>query len=334
MKLLFIIFIISLFINGCAQKVQIKALHPAEVGEMATKKRVAISKFKNDNYSLSGKIESEIAKHKLDKKRYFSVVNRKDLGKVIAEQKLQSSELMDGDTTTRVGLLIGASAIINGEIATQNATSGRYYQQKEKCLKRTKKDGCIKYKYYSVTCNTLTAIVSANINILDVQSGSVIYGDTITKEYDGDTCSGSIYSKTQALNRLTSQIASEFVYKLTPHYIYFSVDLLDKIELDDVTDMQENNFENSLAYIEDGRMDKAENLLQNLIDNFDGQSYVVAYVLGVTQEAQGKLYDAKRAYILADDMSNESVDEINSALVRIKNLITKRDEAIKQIDAK
>ena len=74
---LFVVVAVSILMSGCAQKVRIKALSPAEVGEMAYKKKVAITDFHNDRVGLSGKIESKIASHKLDNKRYFKVVSRK-----------------------------------------------------------------------------------------------------------------------------------------------------------------------------------------------------------------------------------------------------------------
>ncbi len=346
-KLLLAIFTM-LLLSSCAQKVRIKALNPAEVGAMATKKKIAISKFKNDKYGLSGKIESEISKQKLNRKRYFTVVSRKDLDKIISEQKLQSSELMDEETATRVGKLIGAQAIINGEIASATATSGKYKQDRTKCLKYVKDEGCVKYRYYKVTCNTLQAAVSANLNIVDIETGSIIYGDNISKEYSADSCkseqffgllsvnggSKQILSKGQALNRLTSAIASEFVYKLTPNYIYFEVSLLEDIELEGVTKAQKNTLESSLEYIKASRIDKAERLLQRLLDEVNGKSFVVAYDLGVVYEAQGKYDDATKMYTLADDMSMKPIEEINLALVRISNLIAKREEAREQIDAK
>lgn len=342
-KLLLAISTVALLMSGCAQKVKIKALEPAEVGEMATKKKIAISGFKNDKYGLSGKIESQIAKHKLDDKRYFTVVSRKDLDKIMAEQKLQSSELMDEATASKVGKLIGAQAIINGEIASAEAESGTYQKDEKECLNYTKQ-GCTKWRYYKVTCHTTQASVAANINIVNVETGSLIYGDTLNKEYSADSCkptggflglgaSNKVLSKAQALNRLTSAIASEFVYKLTPNYVYFNVALLDKIEID-ATKQQEKAFENSLAFIKAGRMDRAESMLQDLLDGINGRSYVVLYVYGVVQEAQGKFDDAKKAYSIADGLTLAPVDEINVAISRIDNLIDKRERAKKQMNAK
>lgn len=337
-----------ILVSGCAQKVRIKALQPAEIGAMASKKKVAVSKFKNDSVGLSGKIESQIAKQKLNKKRYFTVLSRKDMAKVIAEQKLQSSELMDETTSARVGKLIGAQAIINGEIASANAESSSYMEDREKCLQYYKDGGCAHYRYYKVKCDTTQAAVSANINIVNVETGSIIYGDTISKEYSADSCKAGkkglgmlidmgpkqILSKGQALNRLASNIASDFVYKLTPNYIYFSVTLIDKIELKNVADAQAKKFEIALGYIKAARYDKSKKLLSQLMDELNGKSYAVAYVLGVVYEATGNFDKAKEVYTVADDLTVEPVKEINLAINRIDGLIEKREEALKQMNAK
>ena len=351
-KLGLLVLSLSILSTGCAQKIRIKALNPAEVGEMASKKKVAISNFKNDTVGLSGKIESQIAKQKLDRKRYFTVLSRKDMAKVIAEQKLQSSELMDESTSAKVGKLIGAQAIINGDIASANAESSSYMEDREKCLSYYKDgSGCARYRYYKVKCNTTQATVSANINIINVETGAIIYGDTLSKEYSADSCKAGktnlglitlegapkqILSKKQALNRLASQIAAEFVYKLTPNYIYFTVSLIDSIELENVTDAQSHKLEVALAYIkgEAPRYDKAKRILQELMDDLDGRSYAVAYDYGVVSEATGDFDKAKELYTIADELTVEPVPEINLAMSRIDSLIEKRDEARKQMNAK
>lgn len=349
-KLAFGALSLVLLASGCAQKVRIKALQPAEVGAMASKKKVAVSAFRHDSVGLSGKIEAKIAKQELDKKRYFTVLSRSDMAKVIAEQKLQSSELMDASTSTKVGKLIGAQAIINGEIASANAESGSYQEERKECTQYSKDSGCVHYRYYKVTCNTTQATVAANINIVNVETGSIIYGDTITKEYSADSCKAGkpallsllqvntapqqILSKSQALNRLASNIANEFVYKLTPNYVYFSVTLIDKIELDKVTDAQEKKIEIALAYIKQSRYDKAKKLLEQLMDTLNGKSYAVSYDLGVVYEATGDFDKAKGLYKISDDLTVEPVKEINLAINRIDGMIAKREEAKRQMNTK
>jgi curli biogenesis system outer membrane secretion channel CsgG len=346
-KLLLSASLIVLFISGCTKTVQIKALTPAEVAQMSDKKNIAVSKFGNDSIGLSAKIESNLANHKLDGQKYFTVLSRRDMDKVIREQKLQSSELMDEKTSTRVGKLIGAQAIINGEVSSSNAESRVYYDNRKECLKYVKDKGCVQWHFYKVKCDTTKATVSASINIVNIETGSLIYGDTLSKNYDGDSCRAEgdflnylvlaptkILSKGQAIDRLTSDIANEFVHKLTPNYIYLRVALLEDIELDSVTDEQEQEFENSLAYINAGRMKRADEILSKLMDELDGKSYVVAYTSGVVKEAEGLFDEAKQLYELADRVTSKPVEEINWAIVRIEQLIAKRDEAKRQIDAK
>jgi len=335
---------VAILMTGCAQKVQIKALAPAEVGEMASMKKIAVTDFKNDKIGLSGKIESSIAKHKLDKKRYFTVLSRKDINKVIAEQELQSSDLLDEKTASRVGKLIGAQALINGEVASANGESSRYRKDMKECLSYYKKGGCARWHFYKKICNTTKATVSANINIVDIETGTIIYGDNITKDYNGDSCkpkfkslfSGPqpLLSKRQAINKLSSDIANEFVHKITPNYVHFNVALLESIEYDGVNSKQEQQFENALEYIKAGRMIKAKAILSRLMDEVNGKSYVVAYDSGVVSEALGKLDDAKKLYVISDNLTPKPIDEVNLAMVRIDNLIEKGEEAKKQMNAK
>ncbi|HIP54864.1 MAG TPA: hypothetical protein EYH11_05275 [Sulfurimonas autotrophica] len=348
-RVLFLSIVGLLFFSGCAQKVHLKALKPAEISEMTSKRRVAVSDFKNDKVGLSGKIESALAHHKIDRKKYFTVLSRKDMAKVIAEQNLQSSELMDEKTSVKVGKLIGAQAIINGEIASADAESSYYFEDRERCLQYYKDGGCAQYKHYKVKCDTVQAGVSANINIVDVETGGIIYGDTISKEYSADSCKAGklnlgllmiegsakqILSKGQALNKLTDSIAKEFVYKVTPNYIYFTVTLLDTIDVDSATDAQKKKFENALKYIKASRYDKAKKILASLMDEFDAKSYAVAYNYGIVQEATGNYEEAKKLYSLADELTVEPVKEINLAINRINELIEQEKEVKKQMHAK
>jgi len=331
--------------SGCAKKVQVKALKPAEVGEMASKKKVAITSFKNDTTGLSSKIEAQIAKHKLDQKRYFTVLSRKDIKKVLDEQKLQSSELMDEKTASKIGNLLGAQALINGEV-TSDGKNDKYVVQKTRCLEYYKDGGCARHQKYNVTCRTADVSVSASINIIDMETASLIYADNITKTYSGDSCkdgmlnlglmslgsdNSKILSIGQAKTNLTNIIANEFVYKLTPHYVYFNVTLLDSVEFE-ITDRQVEEFEVALEYINAGRFDKAEKIMSNLNDSLNGKSYVVMYDLGVIKEARGNFDEAKKLYEFADEGTLHPIDEINKAVLRINKLIDERNQARVQIN--
>jgi curli biogenesis system outer membrane secretion channel CsgG len=342
-----------LLMTGCAQKVQVKALNPAEIGEMASKKKVAVTSFKNDELGLSAKIEAEIAKHMLDDQKYFTVLSRNDVDKVIQEQKLQSSVLIDEKTATKIGKLVGAQAIINGQVSS-SGKEDKYLADRQRCAAYDKKK-CVRYENYRVTCNTTVADVSASINIVDMETGSIIYADTITKNYNGDSCSngealalvanlfgggakadatsGKLLSATQAQQKLANDITKEFVHKLTPNYVYFEVTLLESIEFE-VSKAQQASFTGALEYIKSGRMDKAEGILAKLHDELNGKSYVLAYDLGVVKEAQGDFLASKKMYAMADELTTQPVNEINEAVLRIYSLIEKNEKAKAQISRK
>ena len=172
------------------------------------------------------------------------------------------------------------------------------------------------------------------MSIIDVQTAEVLYGDFYNKSYNADSCQNydeKLLSKAQAINKLAEDIAREFALKLVPHYVYHRVTLLEELDVPNSTLTQEKEFENALRYIKAGRVKKAQRVLQKLLDEFNGDSAVVAYDLGVLKEALGKLEEAKRLYILADEKSGEPVDEINRAIVRIEEEIQKRDEASTQL---
>ncbi|MEJ2373298.1 MAG: hypothetical protein P8Y16_05840, partial [Sulfurimonas sp.] len=128
-----------------------------------------------------------------------------------------------------------------------------------------------------------------------------------------------------------NEIAQSFTYKLTPHYRQFNVTLLEDPDID-YTDQQEQLLEVSLKYIEQGRYDKAEKLLIDLIDATGQKSYVPFYNLGVIKEAEGNYDEAKEYYGYADNLMIEPVEEINNAVVRIENLIEKRKQTMEQIN--
>jgi hypothetical protein len=327
-----------LLMTGCAQKVKIKALKPAEVGAMANKKKVAVMDFRNDKVGLSGKIQAQIAKHELDKKRYFTLLSRKDVDKVIAEQKLQSSEMLDQKTSVKVGKLLGAQALITGRVDSATAESGSYKQPVQQCAAYNKDGKCTYYRTVYKTCQTTDAAVSGSITIVDMETAQVIYGDNPTKTYSGDTCKGffgsKVLSKQQAIDHLAKQIANEFVYKLTPNYVYFHVTLIEDIDNPAATSQDKEQLGHALEYIKAGRMDKAESIMQQIMDRLDGQSYALAYDLGVVMEAQGKFDEAKKLYGMADELTMQPVEEINLAINRINKLIADRDEAASQMAKK
>ena len=320
----------TIFFSGCTPKVGVKALEPAEIDRVANTKRIAITNFSNDRVGLAAKIEAKLAKFQIDNKKYFTVISRNDLDKVIAEQKLQNSGLVDDKTVVKLGKIVGAQAIISGRVSSPTKQDSYFYEERIRC----KDLKCKEIVTYAVRCVKRVFSLSAELKIVDVAKTDIIYADTIDKGSMYKHCaddSQALPSTEMAAQNLANQIADSFTYKLTPHYRQFDVELLDDEDID-YTDSEEKLLKVSLEYIKQGRYDKAQQLLTRLIDETDEKSYVPFYNIGVIKEAQGKYEEAKEYYQHADHLMIEPVEEINKAVLRIDKLIEKRKKTMEQLN--
>ena len=328
--LLFTTTTLIFLMSGCAQKVSIRALEPAEVDRVANTKKITVTNFQNDTVGLSRKIESNLASFEIDSKNYFTMVSSNDFDKIIREQKIQNSGLVEQKTAVAVGELIGAQAIISGNVGTPTSQDSNFYETRARCADKK----CSELVYYNVRCVKRVVGLSAEIRIVDVEKGDIVFADTLDKNAVYKHCSDDsnpLPSTSMAAQKLSISMANIFTYRLTPHYRSFSVILLEDPDLD-YDDKQEELLEVSLQYIEQGRYDKAEQFLTQLIDSTNSQSYVAFYNLGVVKEAQGNYEEAKEYYGYADNLMVEPIEEINSAVMRIGSLIKKRKKTREQIE--
>ena len=328
--LFFITAIVAFIMSGCAQKVSMRALEPAEIDRAAYTKKVAVTDFYNDRVGLSSKIEVNLSSVRIDNKSYFTMVSRSDFNKIIKEQRIQNSGLIDPTTAVDIGNLIGAQAIVSGHVGNTTSQDSYFYEERVRCADKK----CKELQYYNVRCKKRIVGLSAELRIVDVEKGDIIYAETMNPTSTFKHCSDdsrAMPSRAMAAQKLATYIASSFTYKLTPHYRSFHVTLLEDPDLD-YTDRQEKLLEVSLQYIEQSRYDKAEQFLIQLIDSTKAQSYVPIYNLGVIKEASGKYQEAKELYAQADHLMIEPVEEINKAVVRIDKLIAKRKKTREQLN--
>jgi len=325
-----IFLMIVLFVIGCSQKVTIRALEPAQVDKISTTKKIAVLNFRNDSVGLARKIEADLARFTINNKKYFTIVSRNDLDTIMKEQKLQSSGLVDEDSSVKVGELVGAQAIISGNVHRPTKQDSYFYEPRVRCANAK----CSELSYYNVRCMKRAVGLAAEIRVVDVSGGDIIYADTLNRDQVFKHCSDDSHalpSKAMAAQELAQSIADSFTYKLTPHYRVFSVTLLEDPDLD-YTSQQEKLLKVSLEYIKQNRYDKAQQFLMRLIDSTGSKSYVPFYNLGVIKEAEGKFKEAKEYYEHADNLMVEPVDEINEAVVRINALIAKREKTMEQLN--
>jgi len=320
----------ALFLSGCAQKVTVMVLEPAQISAASSTKSIAVTPFHHDTVSLADKIEAALSNQKIDKKPYFTVINRTDLNKIIDEQKIQNSGLTDESAAVEAGNLLGVQAIISGSVGRPSLHDNRYYVTRTKCQGKGADQRCWEVQ---VTCIKRTVDLSSQIRMINVATGEIIYADNVSRQQSWSRCaddSKTLPTTQSGAQYIANSIANDFAYKLTPHYRRLSVTLLKDPDLD-YSDEQEKLLESALVYIKQSRYDKAEELLQRLIESTASQSYLPFYNIGVIYEARGDFNVAQEYYMAADQLTVEPVNEISRAVLRIAGLIDKEQLALKQI---
>ena len=324
------LFLVGLFLTGCTQRVTIQSIAPAKVDRATMTKKIAVISFDNDKTGLSSKIEVAMSNKIINGKPYFTIISRKNTSKILEEQRLQYSGLVNESTAVELGNLIGVEAMITGNINNASSSYSYFRKKRTKCIDKK----CKKTRQYSVRCTKGSYFISAQIKMIDVQKGDIIYADTLSQSSEHHHCSdesGGLPSKSQELNRLSDYLSESFISELSPNIVTFNVELLEDPDID-YTDDQEDLLENGLKYIEIGRYKKAEELFSKLLTSSNDKSYVAAYNLGVIKEILSQYDHAQQLYLLADSLKLEPIQPIDKAVVRIRLVINNKKAVEKQIN--
>ncbi len=314
-------------LSGCATQVQIKTIEPSAISGVKQGMKISVNEFSNDRVGLSNKIESLLSSQKINDKNYFVLLSRKDLDRVLREQKLQSSGLLERDEAISIGNILGAEAFVSGNVTKARVDDSIYYENRIRCLDKK----CKSVSNYSVSCTSREGVFSADIRVVDIQRSELIYAKTISKNSRWGHCYddyGYFPSKDALLEELSSSVAAEFVSKLSPQYRYFNVELLDSEDIK-YSKKASELLKSSISFIKAARYDRAYSLLLELVDETQEQSYVPFYNLGVIKEAEADYVEAKRYYEMSDVRTKEPIEAINEAIKRIDKLIM-QDKIVKE----
>ena len=316
--------------TACSTSTKIQYLEPSEISHAANLKQIAVNDFKHDTVGLSGTIESKLNQTTLNNKPYFTVLNRKNIQQLLNEQKFQHSGLTQEQKSVQLGELIGAQAFVTGEVTSQTYQDKWFKKERSECIDKK----CKEMRHYYVRCMNRTISLSANIQMIEVESSKIIYSDNLSRSDSWERCPDRSYqfpSTSATWQSYAGSIASEFVNKISPRYVYKNITLIDEADIQ-YSDLQKTMLENGIDFIEAGRLDKAEALFSQLVFDTQSLSYAASYNLGVVKEAQGEYEEAKRLYLLSDQLQKQPVEAINKALIRIDQAISKHQQAMAEIE--
>lgn len=329
---------IILMFTGCTQKLTVKSLVPAPIEDKDIK-NISIKNFKNDTVNLKDNITSKMNSITFNNKNYFNIVNRKDIDKVLEEQRLQDSGLVNNKGSQNYGLS-DVNSFIKGDINLKTYNQNRYYETRtnyNKCIRYSEKKSCLEYAKYSVSCQSHTYNLGATINITRVSNADIIFSKRFDSSNVQRQCSDraiNLLSKDVIFELLAKDIAKKFVSYIAPKYKYLSIELIEDEDID-YTKVQEKMLKNSLKLIELKDIKEANSLLQKLVTSTNSKSSTALYNLAVTYEYLDQYPKAQIAYKKAKDIT--LLDDMNKLIIkankRIKKVIQDRDKAISQIKA-
>jgi len=229
-----------LFFFFCATQstVWVERVKPAGVF-MPGVRKIAIADFKGPEQS--GSHIASLLQSKLMETHYFEILERDRLARILDEQKLSMTGIMNEATASKIGKLLGVDALVFGEVTMYQVEpdeigsekvekkegTGRYEWVEEKNIFTGKKQKVKREimrtvwvdQYYRIRRGT----VAVNFRVVDVETGRLLVAHSDSKSYSsGKVVEGSYRELKPAgeiLQDLSSQLVEKFVGMISPHKV-------------------------------------------------------------------------------------------------------------------
>ena len=313
-----LLFIIVLIFSACSTKITVKSLHPSKI-ENEKINKVFVDRFYNDNINQTAVIEDRLSSAFIKNKKLF---------------RLKTNSF-------------NTDAIITGEVLESSLNYEIYYEEefnKKRCItyevdKKTKKRTCIEYVKKFIPCERRDYKVKTKVDVIKTDSNEILFSKIYTKTKFEDECyrhkSYPYYSdfhrnKKTINSNLARSIANEFLEDISPHYNYYTVEVIDEIESLKLSQEQENKFDEILDLMENANYTIAKKELEKLNEELNYKSWEVLYNLALIYERFENLKTAQDLYLEAkqNSINNESLSLIQSSLNRVNRNLSEKIKAI------
>jgi tetratricopeptide (TPR) repeat protein len=338
-----ILFLLLSF-SGCATKIRVNMLQPAQYHEASLTKAIAVMPFSGPGgREFAAELESVLAGIGIDDKPYFTLVDRASIDRVVSEMKFSQSGLVDEKTAAKLGKLVGAQGIYTGVVNLSQSDDSHYTERRQVCTRYEQKkddkgrsyDGaCLQWRYYHVNCTKRVANFSVTPRLVDVSTGRVLYSRNLSAMRSSSGCEDThpVQSDMVLLNQAKEQVKKEFRRDVAPYYVTREIRLMDSTDGIESKEAKDK-LKRGLDYADKGRMDSACELwgeARNLAPN----SHTLLYNLGVCAESRGDLDAALTLYKQADKYLGKPDDDISVALNRVGEAIKNRSKLKEQMGSK
>jgi len=235
-----LIFIILLFSNCAPRLVSYETIRPPKYDVIRVKTLAVLDLTPYQNNPDSGKIVANAIVSKLFPTGFYKLIERSQLERVIREHHFNLSGYVNEETASEIGKLVGADAVVVGEVSAFNfedivqtrhetvrVKTGRVrtiYNEHKKAYEEVPlyRDEIVPYKVY-----TIQGSVSANFRIIRVESGDVLASFTKHFDYSNESRDlGALPSKETLYNMGVDKITGEFAQEIAPYRVDVSRPIL------------------------------------------------------------------------------------------------------------
>lgn len=333
--------ILFTLLTGCATKIKINMLQPAEYHQASLTKTVAVLPFTGPGgQEFAAEIEGVLASKSIDDKQYFTLVDRASIDKIMSEQQFSQSALIDQATAAKIGKLVGAQGIYTGAVTVAQVKDSNYKEKRQECaqhkIERDKKGNeyegrCIEWRNYFVSCTKRDAHFSVTPKLIDVSTAKILYSRNLSKSAASSGCEDASPPKDEQelLEKVKEDVKKQFLKDVAPYYVTVEIKLMDSTDQIDSADAKDK-LTQGIEFAGKGRMDGACEIW--------GQARIAApnspallYNLGVCAESRGDADAALNLYKQADKLIGKPDDNITLALSRVSLAIKNRQKLTEQI---
>ncbi len=231
-KLLIVPFLLMLVSCAGAPVVTFQTIKPPEIN-IGNVSKIAVAEFEGPDGS------GELAAYKLTEylvqTNRFTVLEREKIDKILQEQGLSMTGVIDQNSAVEIGKLLGVDALIFGNVTAykcedeegtrkvkkkvgtgkykrvkrKNIFTGKEYWAEEEIMKTVLVD-----EHYKIR----KGVVSVNFKVVDVKTGKLlaVKSLTVNKEYKSVEGRGNIPAREEVLNSLLSQVLEKFAGMIAP----------------------------------------------------------------------------------------------------------------------
>jgi len=261
-----------------------------------------IAKLLEEHRGVYARGENYMERYKTN---VYTVVERSEIDKIMAEQKLGASGAVSDGDAAEVGKLLGLDVIITGGYSTDVKTSSKTNTHKNS------KTGATTYTYSAYK----TATIEVTMKIISVETGQIL--SVVTKTKTQKASASSSKNKSEAYNKLPSNqtviangmkaISLDLVSYFTPVFVYQGLNV-EKPKVKDYKD----EFKAARKEVKEKNLSKAFAIVKGVYDA-DPYDAAMAHNMGVLYEAVGNYDQAiqyhQTAYELDDSKAHKEAWE-------------------------